>query len=134
MDRTLATQEFGEAGINLTAAGVIPADSCVSFGKAYAVSRSSGNSAQAQMKDLVGPANFNLNNCGTIKIIKRTDPRGLNQNFSYTSNIAGKRVHHRHDAGELHAERRRGQDNRRRWQHRELHERAGGDLHGHRRG
>jgi hypothetical protein len=61
--RSLATQEFGEAGINLTAAGVIPANTCASFGKAYAVSRSSGNSAQAQMKDLVGPAPFSLTNC-----------------------------------------------------------------------
>ena len=58
VDRNLATQEFGEAGINLTAAGVIPQNTCVSFGKAFAVSRSSGNSAQAQMKDLVGPANL----------------------------------------------------------------------------
>ena len=92
MDRTLATQEFGEAGINLTAAGVIPAGSCAPFGKAYAVSRSSGNSAQAQMKDLVGPANFSLNQCGTINIIKRTDPRGVDQNFSFTSNIAGSQL------------------------------------------
>jgi hypothetical protein len=89
VDRTLATQEFGEAGINLTAAGVIPLNTCVSFGKAYAVSRSSGNSAQAQMKDLVGPANFNLQNCGTIKIIKQTSPRGIDQDFDFTSNIAG---------------------------------------------
>jgi hypothetical protein len=89
VDRTLATQEFGEAGIDLTAAGVIPANTCASFGKAYAVSRSSGQSSQAQMKDLVGPAPFSLTNCGEIKIIKRTNPRGLNQNFSFTSNIAG---------------------------------------------
>jgi hypothetical protein len=92
VDETLATQEFGEAGIDLTAAGVIPANACASFGKAYAVSRSSGNSAQAQMKDLVGPANFSLTNCGTIKIIKHTDPRGLDQNFGFTSNIAGSQL------------------------------------------
>jgi Prealbumin-like fold domain len=89
VNENLNDSEFGEAGIDLTAAGVIPVNSCASFGKAYAVSRSSGNSAQAQMKDLVGPANFSLNNCGEIKIIKRTNPRGLNQNFSFTSNIAG---------------------------------------------
>ena len=65
VDRTLKTQEFGEAGIDLTAAGVIPANTCASFGKAYAVSRSSGQSSQAQMKDLVGPAHFNLTNCGS---------------------------------------------------------------------
>jgi uncharacterized surface anchored protein len=41
------------------------------------------------MKDLVGPGNFNLTNCGSVTIIKRTAPRDLNQNFSYTSNLAG---------------------------------------------
>ena len=41
------------------------------------------------MKDLVGPGNFNLSNCGQITIIKRTEPRGVNQDFGYTSNIAG---------------------------------------------
>lgn len=72
--------------MDLTAAGVIPANSCFPAGKAYAVSRSSGQSCQAQMKDLVGPANFNLSNCGTIKIVKHTAPtRGINQNFSYTT-------------------------------------------------
>jgi hypothetical protein len=86
---TLGTNEFGEAGIDLTAAGVFSAGACESFGKAYAVSRSSGNSGTAQMKDLVGPANFNLQNCGSVKIIKQTDPRGLNQNFGFTSNLAG---------------------------------------------
>jgi hypothetical protein len=89
VDATLGTNEFGEAGIDLTGAGVFPANSCESFGKAFAVSRSSGNSGTAQMKDLVGPANFNLQNFGSIKIIKQTNPRGLNQNFEFTSNIAG---------------------------------------------
>jgi hypothetical protein len=87
VDQNLGESEFGEAGVDLTAAGVFPAGRCVTFGKAYAVSRSSGNSAQAQMKDLVGPADFRISNCGQIKIIKRTDPRGVNQDFSYTSTI-----------------------------------------------
>jgi hypothetical protein len=41
------------------------------------------------MKDLVGPGNVDLNNCGDIRIIKRTNPRGVAQDFSFTSNIAG---------------------------------------------
>ena len=86
---TLGLNEFGEAGIDLTAAGVFSPDVCESFGKAYAVSRSSGNSGTAQMKDLVGPADFNLQNCGSVTIIKRTAPRDLDQNFSYTSTLAG---------------------------------------------
>jgi hypothetical protein len=87
VNETLGVNEFGEAGIDLTDAGVFPAGRCVTFGKAYGVSRSSGNSDTAQMKDLVGPADFRISNCGQIKIIKHTDPRGVNQDFSYTSNI-----------------------------------------------
>jgi hypothetical protein len=82
---TLGTSEFGEAGIDLTAAGVFSATTCQSFGKAFGVSRSSGNSGTAQMKDLVGPANFSISNCGTITVIKRTAPRGVNQSFGYTT-------------------------------------------------
>jgi Prealbumin-like fold domain len=89
VSNTLNASEFGEAGIDLTAAGVFGAGTCESFGTAFGVSRSSGSSATAQMKDLVGPAPFALQNCGQIKIIKRTNPRGENQNFSFTSNIAG---------------------------------------------
>jgi hypothetical protein len=82
---TLNDSEFGEAGINLTAANIIPRGSCESFGKAFGVSRSSGNSGTAAMKDIVGPANFNLQNCGTINIIKQTSPAGIDQNFDFTS-------------------------------------------------
>jgi hypothetical protein len=82
---TLGISEFGEAGVDLTGAGVFTAGTCESFGKAYGVSRSSGNSGTAQMKDLVGPANFTLSNCGTITIIKHTNPRGLNQSFGYST-------------------------------------------------
>ncbi len=91
-DETLQLNEFGEAGVDLTGAGVFSANTCESFGKAYGVSRSSGNSGTAQMKDLVGPGNFSLQNCGTIIIKKRTNPRGINQNFDFTSNIAGSQL------------------------------------------
>lgn len=85
----LGLNEFGEAGINLTAAGVFPAGECRSFGNAFAVSRTSGSSSTAQMKDLVGPGNVDITNCGTITIIKRTEPRDVDQDFSFTSTIAG---------------------------------------------
>jgi hypothetical protein len=85
VNSTSGINEFGEAGIDLTAAGVFPSGTCVSFGTASAVSRTSGNSGTAQMKDLVGPGDFRLSNCGSITIIKHTDPRGLNQNFGYTT-------------------------------------------------
>jgi hypothetical protein len=63
---TLQTQEFGEAGIDLTAAGIFTS-SCTSFGRAEAVSRSSGNSAQAAMEDLVGPGHVEIENCRPTK-------------------------------------------------------------------
>jgi hypothetical protein len=63
VDETLGLVEFGEAGIDLTNAEVFTPGACNSFGKVYAVSRSSGSSGTAQMKDLVGPGNFTIANC-----------------------------------------------------------------------
>jgi hypothetical protein len=57
-NETLGIVEFGEAGIDLTAAGVFTSGTCQSFGTVYGVSRTSAGSANAQMKDLVGPAPF----------------------------------------------------------------------------
>jgi hypothetical protein len=85
---TLGTNEFGEAGIDLTGAGVFTAGTCESFGTAFGVSRSSGNSGTAQMKDLIGPADFQLANCGTVIIHKETDPDGdTTTNFGFTTNV-----------------------------------------------
>lgn len=85
---SLGTNEFGEAGIDLTGAGVFGANTCESFGTAFGVSRSSGNSGTAQMKDLVGPADFTLANCGTVIIRKVTDPSGdTTTSFGYTTDV-----------------------------------------------
>lgn len=89
---TLGVSEFGEAGIDLTAAGIFQPGVCTAFGQAEGVSRSSGNSGTAAMEDLVGPGHINLSNCGTVTIIKNTDPRGVNQDFSYTSTLAGSTI------------------------------------------
>jgi len=85
--QTLGDSEFGEAGINLTAAGVFQPNVCTAFGKASGVSRSSGNSGTAQMKDLVGPGNFTLANCGQVIIRKVTDPSPdpTDTTFHYTT-------------------------------------------------
>ncbi|MGH3332079.1 MAG: prealbumin-like fold domain-containing protein [Nocardioidaceae bacterium] len=87
LPQSLETNEFGEAGINLTDAGVFGADVCTAFGKTYAVSRSSGNSATAQMKDLVGPGDINITNCGSVIIRKVTDPSPdqTDSTFDYTT-------------------------------------------------
>jgi hypothetical protein len=59
---TLQTQEFGEAGIDLTGAGIFT-NTCTAFGQAEGVSRSSGNSGNAAMEDLVGPGKVDIQNC-----------------------------------------------------------------------
>jgi len=77
---------FGETAINLTTAGVFPSGTCEAFGSAFLKSRSSA-SFPAEVKDFVAPVPVNISNCGRITIIKHTDPRGIDQNFSYTSTI-----------------------------------------------
>lgn len=67
---TLNDSEFGEAIIDLTGAGVFPTVGCLTFGSVFGVSRSSGNSQQAAMKDLVGPGDSGLSNCGKIELVK----------------------------------------------------------------
>jgi prealbumin domain-containing protein len=86
---TLAKSTFGEAGVDLTKAGVFSNTTCESFGQVEGISRSSGDANTAAMEDLVGPGKFTLTNCGEVKIIKLTDPAGLNQPFGFTSNLAG---------------------------------------------
>ena len=77
-------QQFGEAAINLTCAGVIPPNSCASFADAYVKSRSS-TSFTSEIKDFIAPVSLSLSNCGSLTIIKHTSPRGLDQAFSYTT-------------------------------------------------
>jgi hypothetical protein len=84
----VGVNEFGEAGIDLTGAGVFPVGTCESFGSVFAVSRSSGNSGTAQMKDIDGPADFTIANCGTVTIRKVTDPSGdTNTNFTFRTDV-----------------------------------------------
>jgi hypothetical protein len=83
---SLPGNTFGEAAVNLTAAGVFPAGTCEAFGSAFLKSRSSA-SFPAEVKDFIAPQPVNISNCGTVNIIKHSDPRGQNQAFSYTSTI-----------------------------------------------
>jgi Prealbumin-like fold domain len=84
--RSLQALTFGETAINLTDAGVFPSGTCEAFGSAFVRSRSSA-SFTAEIKDFIAPVPVNISNCGTVNIIKHTDPRGIDQNFSYTSTI-----------------------------------------------
>lgn len=86
---TLNSVEFGEAIINLTEAGVFQPDQCLALGSVFAVSRSSGGSDKAQMKDLVGPGELNLTNCGTITVVKQTSPSGASDSFDFAATRDG---------------------------------------------
>ncbi len=85
---TLPGLTFGETAINLTAAGVFPAGTCKAFGSAFVRSRSSA-SFTAEVKDFVAPIPVDISNCGRVTIIKHTDPRGVDQGFSYSSTVTG---------------------------------------------
>jgi hypothetical protein len=78
--------QFGETAIDLTTAGVFPPGTCEAFGSVFLKSRSSA-SFTAEAKDFIAPIPVNIANCGSIKIIKHTDPRGKDQVFGYTSNL-----------------------------------------------
>jgi len=84
--RSLAALTFGETAIDLTAAGVFSTSTCSALGSTFLKSRAS-SSFTAEVKDFVAPVPVNISNCGSVTIIKHSDPRGLNQDFSYTSTI-----------------------------------------------
>lgn len=73
---TLAANQFGEAGINLTAANIFPAGQCVNFASAFLKSRSSA-SFTAEIKDFIAPGTANISNCGTINIHKTDGTNAL---------------------------------------------------------
>jgi hypothetical protein len=82
----LTAGQFAEFGVNLRIAGIIPAGTCKSFPQSVWESRASGSSFVSTTKD-ISIENKTISNCGEIVIIKRTNPRGANQDFAFTSDI-----------------------------------------------
>jgi hypothetical protein len=85
-NENLTAGRFAEFGIDLTAAGIIPENECKSFPQTIWESRAAGSSFTSQVKD-ISIENTVISNCGSIKIIKQTNPRGIDQVFSFTSNL-----------------------------------------------
>jgi hypothetical protein len=79
---SLPAGTFGEAAVNLTAAGVFPSGTCTAFGSTFLKSRSS-SSFPAEVKDFVAPQPVNISNCGTI-VVKKVTENG-NATFGYTT-------------------------------------------------
>jgi Prealbumin-like fold domain len=90
---------FGEAAVDLTAAGVF-GSACETFGSAWVKGRTS-TSPSAELKDFIAPTKVDISNCGEIKIIKHTDPRGIDKNFSFASNITNTTSFTLNDAGNM---------------------------------
>ena len=93
---TLGALEFGEAGLDLTQTFVnlshgTAGRACETFGNLYAESRSSGSSDQANMEDLVGPANVHVSTCVTPTISTTPNPGSgsLGTHLNDTANITG---------------------------------------------
>jgi Prealbumin-like fold domain len=84
--RSLPALTFGETAIDLTNSGVFPAGTCKAFGSTMVTGRSS-SSFTSEIKDFIAPIPVNISNCGTVNIIKHTNPRGVNAGFGYTSTI-----------------------------------------------
>lgn len=83
---TLGVGLFGEASIDLTAAGVFPPGTCEAFGSAFVKSRSS-SSFTAELKDFIAPVAVNIANCGTITIHKITENGDSTFNYATTGKI-----------------------------------------------
>src|SRR5919197_1359306 len=83
--RTIGQYRFGESAINITDSGIL--SGCQALGSVYTVSRSSGDSGTATMKDFIAPQRVNINNCGNIVVRKVTDPNpdSTNTSFSFTA-------------------------------------------------
>jgi hypothetical protein len=85
--KDLAAGQFAEFGVDLTAAGIIPANVCTAFPETIWESRASGSSFVSTTKD-VSVEEHSISNCGEIKIIKQTKPRGIDKVFSFSSGSA----------------------------------------------
>jgi hypothetical protein len=86
--KALVAGQFAEFGIDLSAGAdpIVPVGSCSPFAQTIWESRSSGSSFVSSTKDIVRD-DVGFSNCGEIKIVKNTDPRNLDKQFSYTSNL-----------------------------------------------
>ncbi len=85
---SLPALTFGEAAVNLTAAGVFPPNTCTAFGSAFLKSRSSA-AFPAEVKDFVAPQPVNISNCGKIIINKVTQPSPDPTNTSFPFTLTG---------------------------------------------
>lgn len=83
----LTAGEFAEFGVNLTAAGIVPANSCTAFPQTVWESRSSGSSFVSSTAD-IALEHHTITNCGNLVVKKVTNPSPdpTNTSFPFTLN------------------------------------------------
>jgi len=86
--KLLPPDTFGEAVINLTAAGVFPTDRCFHLGSAFVKSRSSA-SFQSELKDFIAPIPIEIDNCSSISGTKFNDLDGDGSRDAGEPGLAG---------------------------------------------
>jgi Prealbumin-like fold domain len=82
----LVTGQFAEFGVDLTAAGIVPANACTAFPQTLWESRASGSSFVSSTED-VSVERHTISNCGTLIIKKVTEPSPdpTNTSFDFTA-------------------------------------------------
>ena len=84
-----ADELTGEAAIDLTAAGILPAGGsateCITFANVIAATVT-GNSDTADFKDtiLADTSGVGISNCGQVRVTKETNPDDQSGSFPYT--------------------------------------------------
>jgi hypothetical protein len=85
-NKDLVAGQFAEFGVDLTAAGIIPENTCQGFAQTIWESRASGSSFVSSTED-VSLEQHTISNCGQVIIRKVTDPSPdpTNTTFQYTT-------------------------------------------------
>ena len=89
--QALDTGEFAEFGVDLTTALDQNPNACNTTSQITWESRAAGSSFSSNPAD-ISVEKKTVTNCGEVKIIKHTDPRGIDKSFSYTSTLAGSEI------------------------------------------
>src|SRR5207247_1820340 len=86
--QALVAGQFAEFGVDLTQAIYGGSVGCEAFAQTTWESRSAGSSFSSNPED-ISIENTSVTNCGEVKIIKNTNPRGTDKWFSYTTSGSG---------------------------------------------
>jgi hypothetical protein len=80
---TLGVNQFSEFGVNLTQ--FLGLTGCNNFPTQIWESRASGSSATSNPEDIEIVTSLPISSCGSIKIVKATDPTAVDQDFGFTT-------------------------------------------------